>query len=51
MLFNEPKLGKDYEQGWIEVICGPMFSGKTEELLRRLRRARIANIPTAIFKP
>ena len=37
--------------GSIEVICGPMFSGKTEELLRRLRRARFANQPMAIFKP
>jgi thymidine kinase len=37
--------------GWIEVICGPMFSGKTEELLRRLRRARFAQIDLAIFKP
>jgi len=37
--------------GSIEVICGPMFSGKTEELLRRLRRARFANQPIAIFKP
>jgi len=35
----------------IEAICGPMFSGKTEELLRRLRRARFAGIPMAIFKP
>jgi len=37
--------------GGIEVICGPMFSGKTEELLRRLRRARFANQAMAIFKP
>lgn len=37
-------------EGRIEVICGPMFSGKTEELLRRLRRAHIAHQPTAIFK-
>ena len=34
--------------GWIEVICGNMFSGKTEELIRRLRRAQIAKMPTAI---
>ena len=37
--------------GWIEVICGSMFSGKTEELIRRLRRAQIAQMPTIIFKP
>jgi thymidine kinase len=39
------------ESGWIEVICGSMFSGKTEELIRRLRRAEIANMETVIFKP
>lgn len=37
--------------GWIEVICGSMFSGKTEELIRRLRRARIAQQNVRIFKP
>ncbi len=37
--------------GWIEVICGSMFSGKTEELIRRLRRAQIAQMPNIIFKP
>ena len=37
--------------GWIEVICGPMFSGKTEELIRRLVRAQIAKQRVAIFKP
>ena len=37
--------------GWIEVICGTMFSGKTEELIRRLRRAQIAKMSTTIFKP
>ena len=37
--------------GWIEVICGCMFSGKTEELIRRLRRAIIARQKVAIFKP
>ena len=37
--------------GWIEVICGPMFSGKTEELIRRLIRAQIAKQKVAIFKP
>ncbi len=38
-------------RGSIEVICGSMFSGKTEELLRRLKRAKIANQPVSIFKP
>jgi thymidine kinase len=37
--------------GWIEVICGPMFSGKSEELIRRLRRAQIARQPLQAFKP
>lgn len=37
--------------GWIEVICGSMFSGKTEELIRRLNRARIAKLNVGIFKP
>jgi len=39
------------ESGWIEVICGSMFSGKTEELIRRLRRAQIARQKVDIFKP
>ena len=39
------------DSGWIEVICGSMFSGKTEELIRRLRRAQIAQMTIAIFKP
>ena len=37
--------------GWVEVICGSMFSGKTEELIRRLKRARIAQQKVEIFKP
>src|SRR5213080_2067028 len=37
--------------GWIEVICGPMFSGKSEELIRRLRRTEIARQRVQIFKP
>ena len=37
--------------GWIEVVCGCMFSGKTEELIRRLRRAQIAKQKVAVFKP
>ena len=42
---------RDRNIGWIEVICGPMYSGKTEELIRRLRRAQIARQKVAIFKP
>ena len=38
-------------RGWVEVICGPMFSGKTEELIRRLRRAIIARKRVQVFKP
>ena len=49
-MFIEPHL-KGEGRGWIEVICGSMFSGKTEELIRRLRRARIANLKVEIFKP
>src|SRR5687768_17349409 len=37
--------------GWVEVVCGPMFSGKSEELIRRLRRAEIARQRVQIFKP
>jgi thymidine kinase len=39
------------EDGWIEVICGPMFSGKSEELIRRITRYHIARVPTQTFKP
>jgi len=39
------------DRGWIEVICGPMFSGKSEELIRRVTRAAIARIPVQVFKP
>lgn len=42
---------KSHPAGWIEVICGSMFSGKTEELIRRLRRARFAQQRVEIFKP
>lgn len=38
-------------KGWIEVICGSMFSGKTEELIRRIKRAEFANQPLVLFKP
>jgi thymidine kinase len=37
--------------GWLEVICGPMFSGKSEELIRRVTRSKIARIPVQVFKP
>lgn len=49
-MFIEPSVGKE-KKGWIEVVCGSMFSGKTEELIRRLRRAQIANKRVEIFKP
>ncbi|MEM6767119.1 MAG: thymidine kinase [Bacteroidota bacterium] len=39
------------KSGWLEVVCGSMFSGKTEELIRRIRRAQIANQRVMIFKP
>ncbi len=46
MFLENPK-----HRGWIEVVCGSMFSGKTEELIRRLRRAEFANLKVEIFKP
>ena len=49
-MFIEPSIRGEH-RGWIEVICGSMFSGKTEELIRRLKRARIANLKVEIFKP
>lgn len=49
-MFIEPDV-RESSRGWIEVICGSMFSGKTEELIRRLKRARIANLKVEIFKP
>lgn len=49
-MFIEPHL-KGERRGWIEVICGSMFSGKTEELIRRLKRVKIANLKVEIFKP
>lgn len=49
-MFIEPSLS-GVRRGWIEVICGSMFSGKTEELIRRLKRVRIANQKVEIFKP
>ncbi|RYF99869.1 MAG: thymidine kinase [Chitinophagaceae bacterium] len=49
-MFIEPNITGE-RRGYIEVICGSMFSGKTEELIRRLKRARIANLKVEIFKP
>lgn len=49
-MFIEPNI-KGERRGWIEVICGSMFSGKTEELIRRLKRAKIANLKVEIYKP
>src|ERR1700759_5790180 len=49
-MFIEPHMTGE-KRGWIEVICGSMFSGKTEELIRRLKRAKIANLKVEIFKP
>jgi thymidine kinase len=49
-MFLEPHF-KGQRSGWIEVVCGSMFSGKTEELIRRLRRAKFANQNVKIFKP
>ena len=49
-MFLEPNY-RGQRSGWIEVICGSMFSGKTEELIRRLNRAKIANQKVQIFKP
>jgi thymidine kinase len=49
-MFLEPHFNSQ-RGGWIEVICGSMFSGKTEELIRRLKRASIANQQVEIFKP
>jgi thymidine kinase len=50
-MFLEKDLSGKRQRGWIEVICGSMFSGKTEELIRRLNRARIAKQRVEIFKP
>ena len=50
-MFLENSAHGNKQFGWIEVICGSMFSGKTEELIRRLKRAKIANQKIQIFKP
>lgn len=52
--YNEKRAtmnNQNHEKGMLEVICGPMFSGKSEELIRRLRRAKIAKQHTMTFKP
>lgn len=51
MLFSEQNYKRGVYRGSIEVICGSMFSGKTEELIRRLKRADIAKLKVEIFKP
>lgn len=51
MHFLENSIGGPNRRGWIEVICGSMFSGKTEELIRRLKRAKFAKQNVEIFKP
>ena len=50
-MFLENTVNHTEQFGWIEVICGSMFSGKTEELIRRLRRAQFAKQRVEIFKP
>ena len=50
-MFLENTVNVNEQFGWIEVICGSMFSGKTEELIRRLKRAKIAKQKIKIFKP
>lgn len=50
-MFLEKDYNKSIKTGWIEVVCGSMFSGKTEELIRRLKRAKIAKQKVEIFKP
>lgn len=50
-MFLENTINHTKQSGWIEVICGSMFSGKTEELIRRINRAKFANLKVEIFKP
>jgi thymidine kinase len=50
-MFLENTVNQAEQFGWIEVICGSMFSGKTEELIRRLKRAKFAKQKVEIFKP
>ena len=50
-MFLENTINSKKKKGWIEVICGSMFSGKTEELIRRMKRAKFAKQNVEIFKP
>jgi thymidine kinase len=50
-MFLENTINRGRKHGWIEVICGSMFSGKTEELIRRMKRAEFAKMKVEIFKP
>lgn len=50
-MFLEQIPDNDSKRGWVEVICGSMFSGKTEELIRRLKRVQFARLKVEIFKP
>ncbi len=50
-MFLENNQNKFTKTGWIEVVCGSMFSGKTEELIRRVKRGKIAQQQVKIFKP
>lgn len=50
-MFLERKGNRKQNKGWIEVVCGSMFSGKTEELIRRMKRAQFAQQKVEIFKP
>ncbi|MBL4593188.1 MAG: thymidine kinase [Flavobacteriales bacterium] len=50
-MFLENTINPNKNKGWIEVICGSMFSGKTEELIRRMKRAKFAKQNVEIFKP
>jgi thymidine kinase len=50
-MFLETKANRSNKKGWIEVVCGSMFSGKTEELLRRIKSAQFAKQTIELFKP
>tara|TARA_B100000927_G_scaffold256738_1_gene224239 strand:- start:12 stop:374 length:363 start_codon:yes stop_codon:yes gene_type:complete len=50
-MFTEYSLNEKSNFGFIEVICGSMFSGKTEELIRRIKKAKLSNFKTIVFKP
>jgi thymidine kinase len=50
-MFLENTINPNKRKGWIEVVCGSMFSGKTEELIRRMKRAKFAKQNVEIFKP